>query len=70
MGNKVKTSWKKYWESLSSAEKQALANDCNISKSHLRQCYRGQRNAGMKTIRALLKARPKEIKLNWFFDTA
>lgn len=72
MGNKIKIAWrfKEYWESLSSEEKQALAEDCNTSKNYLRHCYTGRRNAGTKTIQALLKARPKDIKLDWFFDTA
>ena len=62
--------FQEYWEELSSAEKQELADDCNTSKEYLRHIYRGHRNAGIKTIRALLKARPKKIKLHWFFEAA
>tara|TARA_R110002020_G_scaffold441041_1_gene651736 strand:+ start:265 stop:459 length:195 start_codon:yes stop_codon:yes gene_type:complete len=62
--------FKEYWESLSSTEKQELADDCKTSKEYLRHIYRGHRNAGIKTISALLQARPKDIKLDWFFETA
>lgn len=62
-------SFTQFWSGLDADEKVALAKRAGTSVGYLKQVATGHRNAGTKTINALLKA-DKRVSLDMFFKAA